>query len=212
MNRPAVPGLFSTDHPSTRRRWRLPATAIVVFGVLVAGCAPAAQRPRTGPDSAAVADTLRAEKVRRQLLAKLGGDALGIEIAAEGHRVDLAGEVDRRSTQELAEEVAKSVRGVRRVRNRIALAEPGPGTPLARGVGEAEREVLDATLESRVKAALLGELGRRALDIEVEASDGVVSLRGWVPDRERKRLALATAEALSGVEEVVDLIRVGLES
>ena len=69
----------------------------------------------------------------------------------------------------------------------------------------------DAGLESRVKSQLLGELGRYALEIEVEAADGAVSLRGWVPDRTRKRIALATARDTRGVERVIDLVRIGLE-
>lgn len=211
MNPPAATDPPARPLRSTRRLRRLTAAPLLLLALAAAGCPPSPPRVTTGPQTASVADALLSERVRTQLLRKLGSDALGIEISAEGHRIDLDGEVSERSTQELAEEVAKSVRGVRRVRNRISLS-PRPGqTPLARGVGAAEREVLDATLESRVKAALLSELGRRALDIEVEAADGVVSLRGWVPDAQRKELALSTAAAVSGVTETIDLIRVGLE-
>lgn len=56
---------------------------------------------------------------------------------------------------------------------------------------------------------LAAEIGRHAFDLEVECSDGVVSLRGTVPDEERHRIALRAAESTSGVKKVIDLLRVG---
>jgi len=55
---------------------------------------------------------------------------------------------------------------------------------------------------------LLGEIGRYAPDLEVEVTDGVVSLRGTLPDKERKSLALRAARETSGVQRVVDLVQV----
>lgn len=210
---PSTPSLRTAagSRPAPHR-----AAAALLLAALLALAACVRPAPRTPPEEAGmrerVADALLTERVRAKLLAKLGPDALGIEIAATGHRVLLTGAVDERPTQELAEEVAASVPGVRRVENRIAL-KPGRRTsgPVGRAASEAEREVLDAALESRVKSELLAELGRWALEIEVEAADGVVSLRGWVPDRERERIALATARDVRGVERVIELIRVGLE-
>jgi osmotically-inducible protein OsmY len=86
----------------------------------------------------------------------------------------------------------------------------GPGAA-GRAAATAGRALSDADLETQVKSRLLGELGRFALEIEVEATDGVVSLRGWVPDAARERFALDTAQGVRGVERVIDLIRVGLE-
>jgi osmotically-inducible protein OsmY len=186
----------------------------LALAALAAGCYRPA--PATPADDPAlrdrVADALLTERIRAKLLAKLGTDALGVEIVTRGDRVLLTGAVDERSTQHLAQEVAASVRGVRRIDNRIALVPRAdrPG-PVGRAAAHAEREVLDAALESRVKAELLRELGRYALDLEVEAADGAVSLRGWVPDPARERIALDTAGGVRGVGKVIDLIRVGLE-
>jgi osmotically-inducible protein OsmY len=188
--------------------------AIIAVLALAAACArPAPRTPADGPGVGdRVAEALLVETVRAKLLDKLGTDALGIEVDAAGDRVQLSGTVAERATQELAEEVAASVLGVRRVANRIALElrRDRPG-PVGRATAESERELRDAALESRVKSALLSELGRYALEIEVEAVDGAVSLRGWVPDAARERLALDTARGIRGVDRVVDLIRVGLE-
>lgn len=145
--------------------------------------------------------------VEEALLNKLGRGATGINVHAEGSRVFLTGGVDERSTQELAEEVALSVRGVSRVTNWVELSEEPPGgTRASRVVADAEREIQDAALEARVKRRLLEEIGRYALDLEVEATAGKVSLRGRLPDAARERLALDTARSVRGVREVVDLL------
>jgi osmotically-inducible protein OsmY len=148
-------------------------------------------------------------KVKSALLDKIGPDALGVRVTLDRTQAILTGTVEKRSTQELAEEVAKSVEGVASVDNKIRVAGgEAQGNDVERAEQHVTSELDDARLESRVKLRLVGELGRRARPIEVEASDGVVSLRGPVPDRERRNLALETARGVSGVKKVVDLLRV----
>ena len=178
---------------------------------------PASPARAAGMDDvqSSVDDALLELKVKASLLDRLGTDAFGIDVEVVGDTVVLIGSVEKRATQELAEEVALSVKGVDSVRNKIALEEPKKAektedTPIAdgvaRGVSKAEREVKDAVLEVRVKRRLLEEIGRHALDLEVEATDGTVTLRGRLPDRERERLALRTARKTRGVDKVIDLI------
>jgi hyperosmotically inducible periplasmic protein len=156
-----------------------------------------------------VSDARLEKDVHLALLDKLGEDALGVTVEASRGQVTLIGAVDERSTQELAEEVAESVPGVASVDNRLFARKEAPeSTTVGRAAGTAEREVDDAVLEMRVSKNLLGEIGRYALDLEVEATDGVVSLRGTLPDPERKSLALKAAQGTSGVKQVVDLVQV----
>ena len=156
-----------------------------------------------------VSDARLEREVQLALLEKLGQDALGVTVDAQQGRVRLYGAVDKRSTQELAEEVAETVSGVRSVDNHLsAREEPPESTAVGKAVGHAEREVDDAVLEMRVGKNLLEEIGRYALDLEVEATGGVVSLRGSLPDPERKTLALRTAQETPGVKKVVDLLEV----
>ena len=147
--------------------------------------------------------------IRLALLEKLGRDGLGIKVDVDRGRAKLTGQVDKRSTQDLAEEVAKTVPGVQGVDDDVTnREEAAPGAPVARVVGHAERKVDDAVLEIRVGKNLLQEIGRYALDLEIEVSDGVASLRGTLPDRERKSLALRAARDVSGVSKVIDLLKV----
>mgnify|MGYP001048711759 CR=1 FL=1 len=61
-------------------------------------------------------------------------------------------------------------------------------------------------LESRVRHVLLRAIGVPAARVEVEATDGVVSLRGQLPDRDASRLAVEAARGVPGVRRVVDLL------
>lgn len=188
---------------------------ILLLGPLLFGaCASTVPTPRSQAGAEEVreqdvADARLEREVRLTLLEKLGEDGLGVTVEATGGRVSLIGAVDKRTTQELAEEVTKSVPGVQSVDNRLATREGQSESTLpGKAVGNAEREINDAVLEMRVGKNLLGEIGRYALDLEIEATDGVVSLRGTLPDRDRKSLALRVARDTSGVEKVVDLLQV----
>lgn len=192
--------------------YRIP---VLLLGVLLFGaCASTVPTPRSQAGNEAVreqdvADARLEREVGLALLEKLGEDGLGVTVDANGGRVTLIGAVDKRATQELAEEVAKSVPGVQSVDNRLFARQESPEkTAPGRAVGHAEREVDDAMLELRVGKNLMGEIGRYALDLEVEATDGVVSLRGTLPDPERKSLALKAARGTSGVKDIVDLLQV----
>ncbi|HEV8580513.1 MAG TPA: BON domain-containing protein [Thermoanaerobaculia bacterium] len=192
-----------------------PFLACSFLGMLLLGaCSSTVPTPRSQAGDEAireqdVADARLEKEVRLALLDKLGQDALGVTVDAKGGKVNLVGAVDKRSTEELAEEVAKSVPGVQSVNNHLFSREEQPeSTTVGRAVGHTEREVDDAVLEMRIGKNLLGEIGRYALDLEVEASEGVVSLRGTLPDEERKSLALRVARETSGVKQVVDLLQV----
>lgn len=149
-------------------------------------------------------DAVTNVKVRALLLDKLGADALSVHIEVDRGRVKLTGTVEQKSTQELAKEVALSVKGVHEVDNRITI---GPNKT-TKAVDKAEAELRDAVLEARVKGRLLDQVGTNAMKIEVEASDGVVSLRGTVPSASIRSTSLETAKTTKGVDKVIDLIEV----
>lgn len=183
---------------------------VLLVTLLAAGCAGTIPGARSTAEEAAVSDASVEADVYVALLEKLGRDGLPIDVEVRGGRAVLTGQVEQRSTQELAEEVARSVPGVRRVENRVSAPSSGTArTAPGKAVDHAGMEVEDAVLEARVGKNLLAEIGRYAFDLEVECSDGVVSLRGTVPDEERRRIALRAAESTSGVKKVVDLLRVG---
>jgi osmotically-inducible protein OsmY len=193
-------------------RSRLLLICLVSAVLLAAGCSsniPGTTSPHTVAVDRSLSDASVQADIYVALLEKLGRSGLPIDVQVSGGRVMLTGQVDQRSTQELAEEVVLSVPGVRSVDNRVTA--PGGGTAQTvpgQAVDHVELEVQDAILEARLKKSLLAEIGRYALDVEIESSGGVVSLRGTLPDQERKTLALRTVEKASGVKKVIDLLHV----
>jgi osmotically-inducible protein OsmY len=157
-----------------------------------------------------VADVLLLTRIRVALLERLKEDGLRVTIEVHGGSVELSGQVEKGENVELAGRVAASVTGVRTVRSRVALAPAGQALepPIAHALGTAERAVADALLEARVKTRLLEELGKIAFDIEVEASEGIVSLSGTVPDAARGKLAVDVAKGTPGVKELHDHLEV----
>lgn len=149
--------------------------------------------------------------VRLALLEHLKDDAFPIKITVDGSSVILSGAVLYRSTQELATEVTKSIDGVYRVHNLIRLSPDAPGKDdhlAKKAATETSQEVSDAALEAWVKTRLYEAIGRRAFNINVEVTGGAVSLRGPVPSKGYKTIALETAETTAGIWKVIDLIKV----
>jgi osmotically-inducible protein OsmY len=163
--------------------------------------APAVDAAPAVPSNQQLAD--KEAQLRQLIIAKLGTDAEGIRVTLVGEKATLTGRVGERSTQELAKEVALTFPGVRKVDNQLAAVKGDSVGP-----GNLGNEAKDAKLEIEVKKAVSSEIGKYADNVEVEVVDGVVSLRGPVPDRARRDLALKAAKQVDGVRKVVDLLGV----
>jgi hyperosmotically inducible protein len=171
---------------------------------LASGAARAAtpEQEGSGQQDAAYAKEL---EIRDLLLEKGGQSAIGIRVTVDQTKAILTGEVPGRPAQELAEEVARSVEGIESVDNRLQIKPPSGASAPTHSL---EEEVADARLEARVNRKLNDEIGKWSREIGVEAVDGVVSLRGTLPDASRKQIALDTAGKTKGVKKVIDLIKV----
>jgi osmotically-inducible protein OsmY len=172
--------------------------------LLVAGAGWAAAQ--TGQDAAAKLE----QQVATMLVNKLGDDAATIRAVVDNKgKVMLIGTAAKRSTQELAKEVALFVPGVEKVQNKVEFVPAAAeGNVAEQAVATTGNEASDSGLETSVKYQLKREVGKTAWKIEVEAVEGVVSLRGTVPDQARLDTALKTAKGVGGVKQVIDLLRV----
>jgi len=148
----------------------------------------------------AVSSAITATNIKTKLIEKLGNDALHISVSVLGDKATLSGSVEKKATQELAKEVALSVKGIKDVDNQLSERTPEKVTTAAKD------EVKDALLESKVKNILLTEVGSNALKIEVEATDGVVSLRGTLANPDLVKSAIQKTRAIKGVKKVVNLL------
>ena len=111
----------------------------------------------------------------------------------------LSGYVQKRPTAELAKEVALSVEGVRDVKDEVK--ETSPDNAFKR----AGKGLKDVELESHIKSKLLVDTGKNAFHVEVEVSDGVVSLRGHVAPGTAEQM-VRVARDTKGVMRVVNLL------
>ena len=175
------------------------------LGALVLGLALSgtglAQHDRRAVTDDELRDATTQGQVRSLLLEKLGDDALPINVRAAGSTIFLSGFVQKRATAELAKEVALSVPGVRDVKDEVK--ESSPENPFTR----AGKGLKDVALESHIKNKILAHVGKNGFHVEVEVSDGVVSLRGRVPPGYVDEI-LRTARDTKGVKKVVNLLDV----
>jgi osmotically-inducible protein OsmY len=150
--------------------------------------------------STEVSEALNATSVKAKLIDKLGTDALRIKVSVSGETATLTGEVAKSPSQGLAEEVALSVTGIKKVENKVTVKDAaGP-------VAASEASVKNVALEMKVKTILLTEIGANALKIEVEVVDGVVSLRGKLDNPEVSKAAIQKTRSIKGVTKVVNLL------
>lgn len=178
---------------------KLFASTILVGAVLIGGgAAYAADNP---------ADWTTTLNVKLALLEKLGTDSLHVDVDTDAGALTLKGTVDKRETRELAETIARSVESVESVQNDILL-EASVANPNKAGVaaGEAEAELKDALLSTKIRLALIDTMGSDGLKIGTEVADGVVTLEFGPELAATRRLEARNAvEDLEGVTKVVSV-------
>lgn len=145
------------------------AKMVLVGAVLIGGSAAYAADNQ--------ADWTTTLNVKLALLSKLGTDSLHVDVDSTAGALMLKGTVDKRETRELAETIAKSVEGVKSVKNDILL-EASVANPNRAGVvaGEVEAEVKDAVLATKIRIALVDKMSSNGFKIGTEAANGVVTL------------------------------------
>lgn len=72
---------------------------------------------------------------------------------------------------------------------------------------KATTAVGDAAITGSVKAALIAEPNLKALMIDVDTKNGVVTLNGTVDNPEQKTRAVSVAQGVTGVSSVVDRLQ-----
>jgi len=186
---------------------------IILTSAVTPNAAPLAGQEQTAPAPSPRAQLTQDERlaadIKSALTTHFGDDAAEILVQVAANRAILTGVAPLKPVQELAKEVALAVPGITRVSNFIEVRPrpASPDTPVAATVARAEREVSDSALESRVKMRITSLLGVRARQVEVEACQGWVSLRGVLPDADTKAMVVRVAENTPGVGRLIDLLR-----
>lgn len=151
-------------------------------------------------------DAWIAFKIRGTLLVKANVSATNTKVAVEGGNVVLSGTAENLAQKELTTEYAKSIEGVKSVKNdiivkeQIALADkPREGSPQTLTVGE---KIDDASITTQVKFALLNHKSTSALKTKVSTVDGEVRITGDAANEAEKSLVTKLASDVRGTKSV----------
>lgn len=147
--------------------------------------------------------------VKLALLEKLGTDSLHMDVETNAGDVVLKGTVVKRETLELAQSVAKSVAGVKSVKNSLELkANVENPSQTAVAAGETEAEVKDAMLATKVRLALVEKMGTDGFNTTTVAANGVVTLQfDKAISNARRAEAAKVVQSVDGVVKVISLDR-----
>lgn len=127
-----------------------------------------------------------------------------IEVEVDGQRARLTGEVENEVERQLAEHVAQATRGIEQVDNQLQVNAGLVDRPLE--LRAYAQRLEDATLAAVIRARLLWSRTTQKAPIEVQSSEGVITLRGKVDSAEAKELAGVVARTTDGVHLVNNLV------
>jgi osmotically-inducible protein OsmY len=142
-------------------------------------------------------DATITSKIESKLAADPQTDSYEIDVDTLNGVVELRGKVETDGEREAAMRIAKSTSGVKRVDNQLTLGDL-----------TAEENVSDAWIVTKVKSQLAADPEVSSYNIDVDATDGQVTLSGVVTESTARSEAERIARATQGVKLVRNEIRV----
>ena len=136
----------------------------IILAVIMGGCSSSRTQESTGQY---IDDGTITSKVKSTLLANEGLAAYDINVKTYKGVVLLSGFVDSQQISNQAAADARSVSGVREVRNKLLVNN---------SAGSVKGYTHDTTITTNVKAAIVNDPRLSAFDINVKTYDGVVQL------------------------------------
>jgi hyperosmotically inducible protein len=178
-----------------------------VRNLLTLDAKPEPKRAAVADDAlkAHVSDALRQDAV-------LADSQIEVESVKDG-TVTLGGKAATVSDELRAVETARAVPGVRRIDDDIEAPQAMSDAEVwTRDVADAGKQAAtsasDVWVTSAVKVKLIGNEQTPAGDINVDTTNGVVTLFGMVPTDAAKQAAEKTARQTSGVKQVINALQV----
>ena len=156
--------------------------------------------------------------------------AYQIDVDTSNGVVTLSGDVDSSLAKERAAQIARTTDGVRDVVDNITVTDTAPtggllddrndvddrlgeagrdaGNAIERGADRTTAAAGDAAITSAVKAKFLADTAVSGLKIDVDTSNGIVTLTGNVSSKAEAERAVTMARSTEGVTRVIDNLRV----
>ncbi|HEA84273.1 MAG: BON domain-containing protein [Thermodesulfobacterium sp.] len=170
-------------------------------GWLVVGGSGAYHGYKVGSDPRSVGtqidDATITAKIKLKLLEDPVTKARKIDVDTVNGVVTLTGVVESEKEIERAIKIAKSVAGVKKVVNNLKIGKRGIGSYLS-----------DKEITAKIKLKLIKDPELKALSIDVDTINGVVTLTGVVTSEYQKRKAIEHAKSVSGVIKIIDNLQI----
>lgn len=142
-------------------------------------------------------------KAESTLLFNTHLNAFKIDTDVKDGVITLTGTVENEVDKALAGELMASLDGVSDVENDLKIEGEKPSD-----TAKALQAMKDAKVETVVKARLLMESEVGGTDVEVEVTEGVVTLTGKVSSDAERQLAVTIAKNANDVKDVKDELKV----
>lgn len=151
-----------------------------------------------------VTDANITAKVKSQLLWNRNTHGVKIGVDTKGAIVTLTGNVESDVEAELAEQIARNTSDVLDVENRIVVADPSVkrADRTVNALDEAEVEIADSWITTKIKSALLYNRNIELGEINVTTSQGIVHLSGDVGSDDERQAAIDIVRGIRGVKDV----------
>jgi hyperosmotically inducible protein len=166
---------------------------IAIVGVLAVASACSATRTQQSAGEV-IDDSVLTSKVKVALIDDPTTKAGQINVETYRGVVQLGGFVDNAQQKAQATKVARSVTGVKEVRNDLLISTKPHATT--------GQDVDDSMLTTSVKAKLMDDSTTKAYEINVGTQKGVVQLTGFVDSTTMKARAGEVARSVDGVKDV----------
>jgi hyperosmotically inducible protein len=164
-----------------------------ILGVLAVASACSSTRTQESAGEA-IDDSVLTSKVKVALIDDPVTKAGQINVETYRGVVQLGGFVDNARQKDQATKVARSVTGVKEVRNDLRVSTKPHAT--------AGQDIDDSMLTTSVKSKLMEDSTTKAYQINVGTQQGVVQLTGFVDSTAMKARAGELARSVDGVKEV----------
>uniref|UniRef100_A0A7V4JPN0 BON domain-containing protein n=1 Tax=Thermodesulfobacterium geofontis TaxID=1295609 RepID=A0A7V4JPN0_9BACT len=170
-------------------------------GWLVVGGGTAYEGYKIGSDPRSVGtqidDATITTKVKLKLIEDPITKARKIDVDTVNGVVTLTGAVESEEEIKRAVEIAKNVEGVKKVVNNLRIEKRGVGSYFS-----------DKEITAKIKLKLIEDPDLKALSIDVDTVNGVVTLTGAVTSEYQKKKAIEHARSVSGVIKVIDNLQI----
>jgi len=180
-------------YKTKRNHWSKLLLALLIAPALVlaVGCA-STQSAETQIDDATIGTAVKAKITADPEL-----NPFEIDVDVDEGMVRLSGVVESASDRTEAERLARNTDGVRGVRNDLTVGDKTAG-----------ETVTDAVITTKVEAKLAADTEVSAANVDVDTSQGVVTLSGTVKTDTARAEAEKLARGTDGVKRVRNLLKV----